>query len=156
MKVINKAYDEVVHWKRNVFSIPSGEAGKKFISELARLFRAFADRSALERVAIKAAMVMPALLLQKPHLKSKAKDHVVCLSRRMAVWEEGKFEDLLAESRTIQNHLSVQQPADKSSGDRLAHAFAKLMFVGGTASAMRLLKDGEHGGLLNILDKAEG
>ena len=43
VKVINEAYDEVVHWKRNVFSIPSGEAGKKFISELARLFRVFAD-----------------------------------------------------------------------------------------------------------------
>ncbi len=31
---LNKAYSEVVHWKRNIFSVPSGKAGK---SELSRL-----------------------------------------------------------------------------------------------------------------------
>ena len=30
-------YDDVVHWKRNIFLIPSGSAGKEFASELAWL-----------------------------------------------------------------------------------------------------------------------
>ena len=46
--------------------IPSGAQGKRFVGELARLFNAFASESALEVFAIKAAMAMPALLLQKP------------------------------------------------------------------------------------------
>ena len=66
-RALNRVYDETVHWSRNLFKIPSGKAGKTFVRELSRLFRAFADRSALESVAMKAAMVMPALLLQKPN-----------------------------------------------------------------------------------------
>ena len=51
----------------------------RFTSELARLFRAYGEGSGLEPIALKAAMVMPALLLQKPHSSSKAREHVVCL-----------------------------------------------------------------------------
>ena len=45
--------------------LPYGEAGSKFASELARLFYAFAQASALEAVALKAVAVMQILLLQK-------------------------------------------------------------------------------------------
>jgi hypothetical protein len=51
------------------------QAGKSFVRELTRMFQAYADISSLESVALTATMVMPALLLQKPHPKSKAKEH---------------------------------------------------------------------------------
>ena len=62
---MNEAYDEVVHWKTNLFLVPFGSVGKSFITEVARLYRAVATSSALESVA-----------LQKPYPKSKAKIHV--------------------------------------------------------------------------------
>ena len=71
---LNGIYDEIVHWIRNLSNVPSGKAGTAFVRELSRIFRAYADGSALESMAIKAAMVMPALLLQKPNPRSKAKD----------------------------------------------------------------------------------
>ena len=74
-RAITTAYDEVVHWSRNLFLVPSGNGGKDFVTELARLFRSYAEASALESAALKAAMVMPHLLLQKPFASSKAKDH---------------------------------------------------------------------------------
>ena len=46
------------------------------------MFQAYADASALESMALLAAMVMPALLLQKSHAKSKAKEHTLLLDRR--------------------------------------------------------------------------
>ena len=53
------------------------------------------DRSALESVAMKAAMVIPALLLQKPHPRSIAKDHVIIFGASfttMGKWKtEGAF-----------------------------------------------------------------
>ena len=64
-----------VHWKINLFKIPYGAIEKSFMSELARLFKAFSESSALESVALRAATIMPILLLQKPGKKSKAKDH---------------------------------------------------------------------------------
>ena len=81
---LSAAYAEAMHWRRNIFSIPSGAAGKAFVLELSRLIRAFAERSTLEAVAMKAIMVMPHLLLQKPHPSSISKDHQVCLERRLA------------------------------------------------------------------------
>ena len=76
---INTASAEVVHWKRNIFSVPSGRVGKAFVNELAWLFRSYADGSALECIALTAAMASPTLLLQKPTPKSKAREHSVCL-----------------------------------------------------------------------------
>jgi len=35
--MINAAYDEAVHWRRNVFSVPVGKAGTQFVRELASL-----------------------------------------------------------------------------------------------------------------------
>ena len=63
-QAISAAYAEVVHWHRNLFLVPSGKAGKDFVTELARLFQSYAEGLALESVAMKATMVMPHLLLQ--------------------------------------------------------------------------------------------
>ena len=78
---IESAYVEAVHWRRNIFMIPSGKAGKDYVKEQARLFSAYSDGTPLEQVALKAAMVMPLLLLQKPHPTSKTKEHARCLER---------------------------------------------------------------------------
>ena len=88
---INSAYEEVVHWRRNLFQVPSGSAGKAFVSELARLFQAYADSSSLECIAMKAITVMPILLLQKPSRTSKSKDHSTHLQRRMELWLDGNY-----------------------------------------------------------------
>lgn len=45
---VDRCYDKVVHWQRNVFSILSGKAGKDFVSELARLYHAYAEGSQIE------------------------------------------------------------------------------------------------------------
>ena len=63
---ITAIYDEIVHWKRNLFKTPSGRVGRMFVQEQARLFTAYAESSALESISLKTAMVMPTLLLQNP------------------------------------------------------------------------------------------
>ena len=47
---IHSAYCEVVHWRRNLFLVQSGSVGKAFVRELTRLFKAYAQASALELV----------------------------------------------------------------------------------------------------------
>ena len=80
---ISVAFDEVVHWRMTIFSVPSGNAGKVLVSELSHLFRAYAEGSALKSIALKASTVMLALLLQKQHSSSKSRDHITCLERRL-------------------------------------------------------------------------
>ena len=82
-------YEEVVHWRSNNFLVPYGRAGKSFVCELARLYQAFVEGSALHSIALMACSVMQPLLLQKPCKQSKAKDHSRHLSRRLELWKRG-------------------------------------------------------------------
>ena len=121
--------------------------------EQAKLFRAFADRTAMQGIALKAAMLMPLLLLQKPHQQSKTKDHVACLTRRLTVWEQGKFSDLISEGQAIQNHLMAHRRHFELTTERLSHTFAKLMVAVRTAFALRLLRESINGGVPKAIRK---
>ena len=63
---LDVAYEEIVYWRQNLFLVPTGNAGKRFIKEMTRLINSWLDTTAIKPVALKALMVMPALLLQKP------------------------------------------------------------------------------------------
>ncbi len=131
---------------------PYGKPGSSFISELAGLYRAYAEKSSLECIALKAAAIIPTLLLQKPHAKSKHKEHKDSLERRMKLWREGDFKALLFEGRTLQRYLKKcppHTPISNHDPDKSGMQFAKKMFSGKVRDALRLLKD-EHGdGVLN-------
>ena len=99
---LNRIYEEIVQWKRNLFKVPSGNT---FVRELSRMFNAYAECSALKCVAMKAAMTMPALLFQKPSSRSKAREHALHLEWHLKLWLDGKLDDLLHEGRTIQRQL---------------------------------------------------
>ena len=81
--VVRSAYSEIVHWRRNVFMVPSGKVGKEFVRELTNLFSAYAHASALEGIAFEAAMVACSLLPQKPYPTSKCSDHISALECRI-------------------------------------------------------------------------
>ena len=89
--MIDEAYNDIIHWKRNIFLLPSGAMGKAFICEITRLLQAFAEGSAMECIALKASFVMQILLLQKPSQKSKSRDHVTHLKTRLDLWKQGNI-----------------------------------------------------------------
>ena len=149
---LDHAYSVVVHWRRNVFAVPSGKAGTGFVSELSHLFLAYAEGSALESIALKAAMTMCALLLQKPNRTSKSKDHVACLERRMTLWRAGDLEDLLQEGQTIQHRLSTSKRTKREEADELKQIFAREMSKGNTKAALRTLSKECRGTVLNLND----
>ena len=147
---ITIAYEEIVHWRRNIFKVPCGKTGKSFVLELARMFRAYADSSALEGVALKAAMVMPALMLQKPHSRSKAKEPAKHLERRLQLWVKGEIESLVNEGRTIQHQFAQDCRKHRRSTQPVARTFAKLMMEGKVRAALRLIAEGNSGGPLSL------
>ena len=138
--------------EKNVFLVPSGKAGKQFVREITTLLLAYAQRSAMESVAMETLMVASTLLLQKPHSKADSKEHVRALERRMQAWKEGDIEGPLREGRTIQDQLrqfiSVKNHTEKSS--QAASAFAKLVMQGKIRTAHRFLSEGEGGRILDL------
>ena len=78
--------EKIVHWKRNLFIMPSGAAGKKYIEEItAALLKLWIQDSPLKKIAIKEMHVMPVLLIQKPSKKSDSKDNLVSLERCLKI-----------------------------------------------------------------------
>ena len=151
---IEAAYLETRSWRKNLFLVPSGAAGKTFVDELTRLFEAFAQSTAMECVALKAAMTAPTLLLQKPSRKSKSKEHSQCLNRRLKLWAEGRINDLVLEGRTIQKYLPKNRSSD-SEESRLAQRFAQLMTTGKIQAALRLLSEDSANSLLEPSESVE-
>ena len=139
--LLDTTYKEVVDWKRNCFPIPKGNTGKAFVNELARLFAAFASGSTLQSVSLKATVVLPHVVLQKPYRSSKPKDHALSLERRMKLWEQGDLTELLKEGRAIRKRFS----SSRHQGDeqQVAHS---------TLAALQLLTDQGKGGLFHLHD----
>ena len=71
------------------------------MSELAELFCAADEGSALEGIAIKAALTLCSLVLQKLSHNSKEKHLMKCLERYPQLWGEGNLHELVLEGRTI-------------------------------------------------------
>lgn len=82
---------------------PQNNAGKSFTNELSHVFDAFPTSSALETVTLKAATVLPKLLLQRPFHNSKTKDHIKCLEMYLSKWKEVDLTSSLGEGKTIQD-----------------------------------------------------
>ena len=138
-------------WYIGDVTVPSGQAGKNFATELSRLYHAFGSNST---VALKAATVFPILLLQKPSNRSKAKDHITCLERRLASWSNGDLEELVREGRVIQQRLPKLRPSMTNSS--LARNFSNLMFMGKCKAALDLLANNNNGGLLHLDHPVDG
>ena len=151
-KMIDDAYAQVVHWRPNLFKVPSGACGKQFVVELTRFFNAFASEADLEAIALKSAMTLPSLLLQKPHAKSKAHDHVSCLQRRLSLWEKGDILSLLKEGRALQKSLARSQPPKSNTADdaSTARKFSKMMMEGRVRAALKLVSNNSNTGLLSL------
>ena len=101
----------------------------------------------MECIALKAAMVLPALLLQKPHIRSKSYENINYLERRLHLGHEGDIDALLVEGHTIQWHLQhsyCTPPAD------ISHIFARLVFQGKIKAAMRFLTEQSRGSCLPL------
>ena len=148
INIINSAYEEVVFFKRNLFNVPSGTSGKNFINELTFWIRQFNTSTKLNSIALKAFMIIPSLMLQKPSSKSKAKEHAECLNRRLEFWKKGEIACILQEAKLIQRRLlSSKKP--KSSED-ISRIFAKLMMEGKISAALKFLDSESSGGVLPI------
>ena len=93
---------------------------------------------------------MPILLLQKPHARSKAKDHLKCLERRLAVWKAGDIELLLHEGCTIQSRFRLPHTNSSANDDHITKQFMKFMRRG--KAGLRLLEDHRKGEVLPLDD----
>ena len=147
-KNVSIVYEKVVYWKKNMFLLPSGRAGKQYVDETTRLMNEWLHDSPMKDIAFKAIMIMPNLLLQKPSKKSKSKDHLKALERRIELWTSGELMELLYEAETIQKSLtSTNRPKTIAE---ISKKFIREMQNGNVNGAMKLLTDNMQNGILPL------
>ena len=89
-------------------------------------------------------------MLQKPTQKSKARDHQECLTKRLALWKDGKIAELLREGRSVLKLLVTSH--QKKDPPHKAKIFGKLVLEGQIISALWCLTDDGCGGVLSLND----
>ena len=141
ISVINRCYSKAVHWTPNLFKVLYGKHGRSFVKEMSRLFRSYSKDSVMEGIALKVVFLLPLLLLQKPHRRSKSKDHVVAIEHRLQLWKDGLFMDLFKEGETIQKKFNSGIRHDKKSD--LLNSFTHNMFEGKVRAALRILDESQ-------------
>ena len=93
-------------------------------------------------------------MLQKPSAKSKSRDHVHHLQRRLNLWKEGRFDELFRKGKGIQQRLeSSKKPPSNQQIERI---FSRLMVQGKVNAALRYLSDNTNGGILAMDEIVEG
>ena len=103
---INNAYDEIIHWRKNLFKVPTGKAGRSFITELTLWLDHYNRGMSFKGITLKVFMTLPCLSLQKPSQNSKAKDSTKRLVERLLRWKEDKIAELLrGENDTVELRL---------------------------------------------------
>ena len=126
--------------------VPYGRVCRDFVHELTKLFLSYGEAGALEGIAIKAAMLMCALILQKPHAQSSSRDLSNCLQRDLSLWIQGDIDALLCEGRTIQHRLLTRSGSRQNSNDhRFNRHFVECMLHGNVRSALNLLTSEQSG-----------
>ena len=151
-EISSSIYDEIIYWKNNIFTVPSGAAGKRYLQECTRLIDIWTeDQAPVSHIALKMLMCMPKILLQKPFKKSKSKLHSVYLNKRLDLWKNGKFDELMKENRSIQEKLR-QGASNFETPEHIARVFARLISQNKIHAALRLLDKNQELGVAELTD----
>ena len=127
LSTIDNACNEISEWRKNTFLVPYGKVGREFIDKMAENINDWNNGSKMQPIALKAAIVLLAVGLQKPSQKSKAKDHQECLAKQLVLCKEGEIDKLLRKGRMIQKRLSNSRRVDPPNAARV---FANLLCQG--------------------------
>ena len=107
--------------------------------------------SPLKDIPFKTIMIMPSLLLQKPSQKSKSREHLKALERRMDLWTSGEILDLIHKEETIQKDLRPSNTPPTVA--EISKRFTREMHKGNVIGAMKLLTDNMQDGILPLTQK---
>ena len=139
----------MTQWRRNLFKLPKGNLGKKFVDEKTKLLNRWATTN--EEEALTQLMIMPNLLLQRTSKKTKARENKNHLQRRLELWENGKLNELMEEGKSIQNRLP--KLPSRQSEEEMIKAFRNHMLKGNVNGALRLLNQANNKGILPITEE---
>ena len=146
---VENIYSKIIHLKHgNMFVPTSGNSLQAMIKEMTYLINEYNNNSPSASIALKLLMIMPKLLLLRPHKKSKTKENNEALKRRIKAWQNKELDELLKEAEAIQKRTTKQR-VHKKSVDK-ARQFRMKMEEGFVRQASQLLQEDTQQGILKM------
>ena len=150
-KVIEEIYNRIIFYKHhNIFTPTQGRSTEMMMEEMTRIITEYNADTSGSKMALKKLMIMPKLLLQKEHTKAKQKENDHALKRRIVLWRQERYEELMHEAEAIQKRI-LKHPRLKTQED-VPRKFRHKMEEGNVRQAARLLQPHCEEGLLPIND----
>ena len=108
--LIDSIYEEIIYLKKyNIFEPFQSNTLGQLVKEMTDPITYYNVDAPITKMALKIIMIMPSLLLQKLHPNAKSQENKEAFKRRMKLWADGKFEELMSEAKTIQKRLHNNQ-----------------------------------------------
>ena len=108
-----------------------------FINELTFWLKQLNYNLELNSIALKAFMVLPSLIFQKPSSTLKSKEHSAAIERRLALWKQGDLNLLMKEVQFIQEKFVSSRKA--KSNEDISRIFERLVMQGKITATIKLL-----------------
>ena len=149
---INNIYKNVVNWKPRFIVLSKNKPGFQFIELLNQQLLSLVEETPISNVAIKAAMILPHLLLPKTKSETIGSNSKT-LSCRIILWKQGLLDEIFTEAKTLQ----IRHPKQKKSEvNEEAKHFDKLMNTGKISAAIGCLLDKKTKRVLPLNEVIEG
>ena len=139
-------YKNVVNWKPRFIVLSKNKTGFQFIELLNQQLLSLVEKTPNSNVAMKAAMILPHLLLPKTKSETNGSNSKT-LSRRIILWKQGLLDKLFTESKALQIRHPKQE---KSEVNKEVKQFDKLMSTGKISAAIGCLSDKKTKGVLPL------
>ena len=149
---LKDVYVRVVFWRKNMFQIPKGKQGRRYLELHTKYINGWCDNTSMRSFAWYAVMSLPHIMLQKTDRKMNNKLKKETLCRRLDAWEGDGIEECFRESSMLQARFS-KKVATRRGDDNLEKQFSTLMANGKVGAAIKLLESSTKGGILQINDE---
>ena len=136
-------WERVTRLKGSLYTLPGGSVAKEFIS----LYNQEVSEFANGKKKSESFICFPSLVLQKDKHIKRTKDIRILLKRRMRMWQDGLFRELIKEAEDCDRKLP--QSSGKMSEDQEAKIFSSLILQGRMREAVRFITERQGGGVMS-------
>ena len=143
-----KIWERVTRLKGKLYGLPSGAIAKEFIYFYDSEVGSFAEGMKSSEVFV----CFPTLILQKDKNVKKTCEIRKLLKRRLQMWKDGLFLELIREAEQCDRNLP--KSSGKMNEEREAKIFSDLILQGRLREAVRFITDRQGGGVMDPNDDA--